>query len=333
GQFTPASRAPFGAEGAAGHFSPTDRAPFGAEGAAGHRTPAYHDITEVLTEEGELDAFIALRRRLADDFDQICGDTFCGGDYPDLRPVHLACSASAGRAYVKECVWTFGGSYGAVDGPSGAVRVAASTFACRIPVGAGATAFLATLGESVDPLYEPLPGQDASVADALSGCLRPPAGLPPAAPGPYVDAVDALGDDDYLRFLGVRRALAERFDELCGDTFCEGDYSWIMPLDLRCSVDPGSGEIGGCAWAFAGASSPHVMPESGAVRVRREAFVCPLPVGGPVEAFLSALEGPGDPLNAALPGGTASIYDALIECLLARNPPGRAMASWARARR
>ncbi|MCU0684534.1 MAG: hypothetical protein MUF34_20195 [Polyangiaceae bacterium] len=219
---------------------------------------------------------------------------------------------------MKECVWTFGGSYGVVDGPSGAVRVRATPFACRFPVEAKASTFLATLSESDDPLYEPLPGQSASVASVLSDCLRSPGDLPTVPAGTYVDVNDVLGDDDFLRFFEARRALADHFEELCGDSFCEGEYSSIEPLQLRCSVDPQKGTLGGCAWAFAAASSPHIMPESGAVRAQRQTFVCPLPVKGTVEALLSALDGAADPLFAPLPGGTASVYDALIDCLLSR---------------
>ncbi len=282
--------------------------------------PRYRDLLEVLHDDAEYEAYVAFRQRLNERFDAICGDTFCGGDYGDLEPLQLTCSAAVATAEVEECVWAFGGSHGAVEGKDGTVRVAATNFACRFPVGVGASAFLAAMSASDDPLYEPLPGQGAAVVDALYDCFRSSAPLPASTPGPYVDAADGLGDDDFATFLDVRRALAERFDEACGDSFCEGEYPALGPLALRCSVDPSAGEFGACAWAFAGVS-PEVAPRDGRVRFDRKTFVCPLPLRGPAADVLATLAAADDPLSAPLPGVGSSIYDALVDCLLPAAPP------------
>jgi hypothetical protein len=299
-----------------------------SEAAEAVAAPRYRDLLEVLHGEGEVEAYVALRRRLAERFDEICGDTFCGGDYNDLASIRLTCSASAATSTVRECAWTFGGSYGAVDGPSGAVRTAVSAFACRFPVGANASSFVAKLAASDDPLYEPMPGRDEAIVDALYGCLQPPGPLPGGTAGRYVDAAEGLGGDDFLRFLDVRRALAERFEAVCGDSFCEGEYADVEPLALRCSVDPRTNEFGGCAWAFAGASAA-IDPAGGRVLLDRATFACRLPIKGPVDAVLSALAGAEDPLDAPLPGAKVSINHALIDCLLA-HPPARPAKAYGR---
>lgn len=273
----------------------------------------YRDVISLLGED-DLNAYLEWRTRLAQQFDEICGDTFCGGDFSDLGPVQLTCSATEKTTKMRECLWTFGGSYGAVDGATGAIEVAAKTFSCRFAVGAKAGPFLATMAASDDPLHEPIPGRDVAVYDALLGCFTSTDPLPAGAPGRFVDAVEGLGGDDFLRLVTARRALSARFDELCGDSFCEGEFSSIEPLGLRCSVDPATGELGACVWAFAGAS-PSVAASTGRVSHDRAAFACPLPVSGTMADLLTALEGADDPLFAPLPGAGASINDALIDCL------------------
>lgn len=273
----------------------------------------YRDVISLLG-EGDLNAYLAWRTQLAQQFDEICGDTFCGGDFSDLGPVQLTCSATEKTTKMRECLWTFGGSYGAVEGATGAFEVVAKTFSCRFAVGVKASLFLDTMAASDDPLHEPIPGRDASVYDALFGCFTSTDPLPAGAPGRFVDAIEGLGDDDRLRFVATRHALSARFDEVCGDSFCEGEFSSFAPLGLRCSVDPATGELGACVWAFA-AASPNVAASTGRVSHDRAAFTCPLPVSGTMTDLLTALEDADDPLFTPLPGAGASINDALIDCL------------------
>jgi hypothetical protein len=111
-------------------------------------------------------------------------------------------------------------------------------------------------------------------------------------------------------------ALRQNFDTVCGDTFCEGDYSNYESLGFRCSVDE-RGVIGSCVWLFA-ASMDEVVPETGAVRVSWKNWRCELPVvrGTTVKAFVKTLTNAGEtPLFAPLPRTTLSLYDGLVECL------------------
>ena len=132
----------------------------------------------------------------------------------------------------------------------------------------------------------------------------------------YVDAYEYFTTDaQFEAWYSIRAGLESGFDDICGDTFCEGDWSNITPLRLRCSVQHGSGRIGHCVWSFA-ASNEEIDPRSGAIAVDTQAWQCALPIAPhtTIDALLAALAG-DDPLYAPLPGSTVSIYDGLAECL------------------
>ncbi|WP_242110713.1 hypothetical protein [Luteimonas aquatica] len=132
----------------------------------------------------------------------------------------------------------------------------------------------------------------------------------------YVDAIDYLRSDAELEAWDtLRRNLKRNFDDICGDTFCEGEYGNIESLGFRCSVLRDRGRIGGCVWVFA-ASNEEIDPASGAIAVDKGFWSCqaPLAPGTGIHALLRALQG-GAPMDAPLPGSTRSLYDGLIDCL------------------
>jgi hypothetical protein len=135
--------------------------------------------------------------------------------------------------------------------------------------------------------------------------------------GPYVDAGTYLIDDDtqYETWIHLRRQLARNFDYICGDTFCEGDYTNIQSLRYTCSVQRSSGRIGSCGWAFAG-SNETVVAMTGRIESQPAAWLCTSPIvrGTTIEAFLDALQG-DEPLYATLPMSERTLYDGLIDCL------------------
>lgn len=132
----------------------------------------------------------------------------------------------------------------------------------------------------------------------------------------YVDAGSYLrGDAEIEAWYGLRHRLRTEFDQICGDTFCEGEYSNIESLRFLCSVDRTSGLIGQCVWVFAG-SQEEIDPASGRVQVQARSWRCEVPLAPrtTVEALLSGLA--RDPaLHTPLPGTSRSIYDGLIDCL------------------
>lgn len=137
------------------------------------------------------------------------------------------------------------------------------------------------------------------------------------APPRYVDVYGYFSSDaQYEAWYTLTTQLRRDFDAICGDTFCEGDYSDIESLRLGCSVERASGRIGRCVWVFAGSSSPEVDADSGRIHVQAHVWRCRLPLAPQttMDTFLQALSGPS-PLYAPLPGTTTSIYDGLTDCL------------------
>jgi hypothetical protein len=136
--------------------------------------------------------------------------------------------------------------------------------------------------------------------------------------GPYVDAGTYLIEDDarFEAWYHLRRQLAHNFDDICGDTFCEGDFTNLEALSFRCSVSTRTGQLRRCLWLFAG-SYETVTASTGNIRPTARFFHCPVPLTGTPAAALDALLAPGErgPLWNPMPGTTQSIYDTLIDCL------------------
>lgn len=140
-----------------------------------------------------------------------------------------------------------------------------------------------------------------------------------AEDGKYVDVMNYPDNEDgWDRFHDLAGRLVRDFDYICGDTFCEGEYSNIQSLRFRCSVERLTGMMGECIWTLAG-SYEEVDPGSGRVQVDARTWQCRVPLmpGTSVERFYSALEGSRsmDTIDAPLPGTRHSIYDGLVGCL------------------
>lgn len=139
---------------------------------------------------------------------------------------------------------------------------------------------------------------------------------PAPAPARYVDAIDWPASEGGMdRFFNAEVRLNAAFDKVCGDTFCEGEYANLRPLQLRCSVDATKSTVKQCVWTFSG-SHAGVNGKTGAVQVAAKLYKCKLPLAKdtPVDAFYALLEGE-TPLDGKLPMSRASIYDGLVGCL------------------
>lgn len=132
----------------------------------------------------------------------------------------------------------------------------------------------------------------------------------------YVDVASYLDSDaEYEAWLHLRLQLRQNFDDICGDTFCEGEYSNIHSLRYLCSVHQASGRIGTCGWSFA-ASDESIATTTGRITSQPVAWFCVSPIvrGTTIEALLDALQG-DEPLYATLPMSARTLYDGLIDCL------------------
>src|SRR4051794_22774435 len=70
----------------------------------------YVDATTFMTTQADKDGWAQMIKRLEGEFDNVCGDTFCGGDYANLTPIGLTCAVTSKVGQIHDCLWTFAGS-------------------------------------------------------------------------------------------------------------------------------------------------------------------------------------------------------------------------------
>jgi hypothetical protein len=288
-----------------------------AEDEASALGTSYVEMGDYLGTDAEIASWQALRQGLASAFDEICGDTFCESDYANLTSLDFTCSVTKKKGHLKECAWTFAASQEGVSGADGTVVATVPFFVCRVRPKGKASDLLAALGD--DPLHATLPGLDGSLYDALGGCFEEPLeleALPEPTSGAFADVLERLEGEQFDAWYAMTRALHDDFDQICGDTFCEGDFSNWAALRLRCSENVTTGKLATCAWTFAASDS--WAKKKGSIGVTTTRATCTFTVDATVSELTAALSPdlPGEtPLWRPLPGSTATIYDALIDCL------------------
>jgi hypothetical protein len=270
---------------------------------------SYGELESTL-DGADLDRWYEVRSKLKAGFDNICGDTICSGDYSNLTTVHLACSSTRAQKKMKDCLWVLAGNIDVVDGRTGKLTTDARTFECHVPVNSNAKKLLDTLHPAGDDaLNTVVPGTSGTFYDALVECFAGVVG--PRLPEQTHSFYSELADHD-SSFYSTRRALADSFDQECGDTFCEGDFPQISALRLACVVNANTKRVSRCGWSFAGADV--TVDARGMLSARTMTKRCDFPVGASATQLATALSG-DDALHAPLPGRTTSIHDALIGCL------------------
>ncbi len=285
----------------------------------------YVEIGDYWKSSADQNAWFDLTRKIDGEFGDICGDTFCGGDYSNLTSLGFSCAVSSQRGAVHECVWTFAGSSHLVNGGTGTVEASVATFQCRIAPKTSARALLTTLAaKGTDKsIQRVLPGATQSLYDVLGDCFQHPIGASPISRGTgttYVDAADSFdAGTDVDAFFAAEGALRTSFDDVCGDTFCEGDYGNLQALRLACSVRGTTGTVRDCKWLFAG-SYNDLDPKTGAITVHAQTYKCSLPIRGTANQLTSVLNAPdangsNPAIERPLPGGTKSAYDVISSCL------------------
>ena len=265
-------------------------------------------------------AWYDLEAKLASEFAGVCGDTFCEGDFANLQPLTFSCSVTSKTGSVKDCAWTFAGSYAFTDPKTAAIRVDAPAFVCHVAPKTTSVKLIALLQNSADAIHETLPGTTGSLYDALVDCFQHPIGgtpfTPDTTPGTYVDAdqyyASAAGQDKWRA--GVA-ALTTAFDNICGDTFCGGDFGDLHALQLQCAVTKSTGNVKSCAWIFGG--SVTTIATTGVVTPVARTWTCPVAMHGTIAQLTTSLTAPTAPdaIHRPLPGMTTSAYDAITTCL------------------
>jgi len=134
----------------------------------------YVDARSYFTEPDDTSRWYDLTFRLRNEFDAICGDTFCEGDFANYESLGFRCSVEQRAGTLGECVWIFAASSDEVVPETGAIAVESEAWRCPMPLApeTSAAEFLAALsipGER--SLYAPLPGTDRVLYDGLTDCL------------------------------------------------------------------------------------------------------------------------------------------------------------------
>jgi hypothetical protein len=262
-----------------------------------------------------------LVRKLNSEFDDVCGDTFCEGDFSNITPLTFSCSVSSKLGSVKDCAWTFAASQAGVDSTSAAISVDAPTYECHVHPKTTAPKLIALLAGSADAIHETLPGTTGSIYDSLSDCFDHPIGSTPVtstytAPPTYVEASDYYTTfANQQKWRDAKAALVAGFDRVCGDTFCGSDFSDLWSLQLVCAVTKSSGNVKSCNWIFGGSST--WVKTSGALEQDSRTWACPMTMKGTISQLITTLTAPGttDAIQRPLPGVTSTAYDALLGCL------------------
>jgi hypothetical protein len=264
---------------------------------------------------GAEDAWYSITSTMNGQFNDVCGDTFCEGDFSNITPLRLFCSVTSKVGNIHDCAWTFTASQHEIDPKSAAVAIDAVTYQCHFKPATTGTKLIALLQGSTDPLHLALPGM-GSVYDTLGDCFAHPIGATPITIGTgttYVDAADYYAAP--VRWDTAVTNLKAGFDDVCGDTFCGSDYSDVQALDLGCSVTKSTGNVKNCVWNFGGSFT--TINKNGTLALTSKTWSCPVAVHGTLAQMLAVLANPGDTSNAiqrALPGGT-SAYDSVAGCV------------------
>ncbi|HDS1103740.1 MULTISPECIES: hypothetical protein [Stenotrophomonas] len=132
------------------------------------------DLIDYPQPEANWDRAYGLEAALAREFNAICADTWCEGDYSNYRVMEFRCAVLAHRGTVQRCVWVIAASELSVHADSGEVQVDNGRWTCQLALqpGVPVEAFHAAL-EAPGGLTAPLPGLDHGLFEVLPACLRP----------------------------------------------------------------------------------------------------------------------------------------------------------------
>jgi hypothetical protein len=239
--------------------------------------------------------------------------------YPNIMGLSFNCSVTSKIGNVHDCALTLASSQAAVDGSNAAISVDAVTYQCHVHPKTTAAKLVPLLTGSSDVLHQVLPGT-GSIADTLADCFAHPIGgtaLPPPSSGTtYVEASAYYATATYqAKWQAAKTALVGGFDDVCGDTFCGSDFGDLRSLQIVCAITKSSGNVKGCSWVFGGSYS--LPATNGALAVTSQNFRCDFSMHGTLPQLITVLTAAGtdSPIKRALPGTTATAYDALGGCL------------------
>jgi len=118
-------------------LTPAETDDAAAEEALGATT--YVDILDFWKTPVAQGQWLDARRKIDAEFGNVCGDTFCGGDYSNLTSLGFTCGVSSKAGSIRDCVWTFTGSAEVVDPTTSALVTSVPSWQCHVkPTGTAA---------------------------------------------------------------------------------------------------------------------------------------------------------------------------------------------------
>lgn len=141
----------------------------------------------------------------------------------------------------------------------------------------------------------------------------------PSFAGTYTDsysyAIDQKNKDFINQYESAIDSVKSAFDEECGDSFCEGDYSNLVSVDLVCTVEQASGKIKQCLWTFAGTTG-EIDEQTGKVQHTGKIFNCEFTPNATIDQLVKIWNSRDyDLFDTILPGMRLSLHDKLTTCL------------------
>ncbi len=116
----------------------------------------------------QVDAWYNITWKLKRNFNQICSDTFCGGEFSNIEALRYVCSVDKASGRVGMCTWTFAASDETANPVNGQIIVQQKFWQCRTPLPPRTTIEgLMTALAGNDPLHATLPGSNRTIMDGL----------------------------------------------------------------------------------------------------------------------------------------------------------------------
>lgn len=154
----------------------------------------------------------------------------------------------------------------------------------------------------------------ATLAGILSLSSLASAGSPPPPYhvdlGEYLESGARAGADQYRAFVHQVR---KDFDNICGDTFCEGDIHNWQVLNTDCSIQVGTERVRECHIVITG-SEQELNPTTGSYRLIRKEFLdCKAEMNMSLSDF-QKIQGLETEYKTSK-GGTTTLYNQLVDCI------------------
>lgn len=282
----------------------------------------YLDARAFLSTPAQQASWTQALTKIEGEFNDVCGDTFCGGDYSNLTSLDLTCSVTSKAGDVHDCVWTFGGSSELVQPQTGGLTISKPSFQCHFTAKTTVSKMLATLNAAGTDraIQRPLAGGTTSIYDALGDCFQHPISATPLSPvysdhPSYDNAMDVDGTDvDGL--ISAQSNLASAFATECQDSYCEGAVKNYQLIRLVCAESDTTKNIKSCAAVVSGSAST-VSTTKGTVSVTAKSYRCSIPMKGNANDLFTVINADGaTPIfDRTITGSTKTFRQAFDACL------------------